>query len=119
MKVICQIKKYPRTVDVTYVNHSKYYRDVAIITTMANIIEMLPASVKKMIRRKSLQCSVEQEDPTTEQYIYRRHIISSSSNIQNIQAKHLFPGLSCWAYSLHQHYRYFYQTFATGSIMKF
>ena len=39
------------------------------------IRDMLPASVKKMIRRKSLQYSIDQDDPTTEQYIYRRHVI--------------------------------------------
>ena len=39
------------------------------------IRDMLPASVKKMIRRKSLQYSIDQDDPTTEQYIYRRHVV--------------------------------------------
>ena len=39
------------------------------------IRDMLPASVKKMIRRKSLQYSIDQDEPTTEQYIYRRHVV--------------------------------------------
>ena len=39
------------------------------------IRDMLPASVKKMIRRKSLQYSIAQDEPTTEQYIYRRHVV--------------------------------------------
>ena len=57
-----------------------------LTSTWANITEMLPASVKKMIRRKSLQCSVDQEEPTAEQYIYRRHFIAPiPSNFSDIK----------------------------------
>ena len=45
---------------------------------------MLPASVKKMIRRKSLQYSIDQDEPTTEQYIYRRHVVGLDLGLDKI-----------------------------------
>ena len=55
------------------------------------IRDMLPASVKKMIRRKSLQYSIDQDEPTTEQYIYRRHVVG------------LDLGWDKWTYNLEHH----------------
>ena len=51
------------------------YFSLAVVSIVGMIRDMLPASVKKMIRRKSLQYSIDQDDPTTEQYIYRRHVV--------------------------------------------
>ena len=51
------------------------YFSLTFVSIVGMIRDMLPASVKKMIRRKSLQYSIDQDDPTTEQYIYRRHVV--------------------------------------------
>ena len=88
---------------------------------------MLPASVKKMIRRKSLQCSIDSEEPTAEQYLYRRQMIDekyvqfaclpvANTKLENI----LFvTGLSCWAPFLLQHCRLLKPTFVIISKIEF
>ena len=83
---------------------------------------MLPASVKKMIRRKSLQCSIDSEEPTAEQYLYRRQMIDEKyvqfANLpvcqwqkEKLENVLFVTGLSCWAPFLLQHCRLLKPTF--------
>ena len=91
---------------------------------------MLPASVKKMIRRKSLQCSIDSEEPTAEQYLYRRQMIDEKYvqfaslpvcqwQIEKLENVLFVTGLSCWAPFLLQHCRLLKPTFVIISNIEF